>query len=301
MLRPSHLVTLREVCRTGSFALAARSLGYTASAVSQQMVLLEKDTGLVLFERGARGVRVTSAARRLMELSRRVLADLDDLGHEVRELASGSSGRLRLGSFPTASVRLVPTALSRFTHRYPRAQIFLEEGEPDELIHMLVEGSLDLAIVYEYALVPQRWPDGIAEHDLLKEDLLLLRLGDKEPDRPPELSTLAGERWITSREGTGGALSLTRLCAEAGFTPTVAFRSNNYDVVRHLVAAGLGVAIVPALSHVHDDRILATSLESASACRRVVALHREANSNPLLDDALTTLRDVVRTRVHLKI
>lgn len=117
----------------------------------------------------------------------------------------------------------------------------------------------------------------------------------------PELSVLARERWITSRESTGGALSLARLCAAAGFTPTVAFRSNNYDVVRQLVAASLGVAIVPALGHVPDDRILATPLDSPSACRRVVALHREANSNPLLDDVLTTLRQaVVASRAQRK-
>lgn len=291
MLKPLHLVTLREVCRTGSFALAARELGYTASAVSQQIAALEKDTGLVLFEREARGVRATAAAHRLVELSKRTLATLEDLGYEVRELATGSTGRLRLGSFPTASVRLVPATLSAFTRRYPRAEILLEEGEPDELIPMVVDGALDLALVYEYALTPRQWPDGLAVHRLLREDLFLLR--PRRQGASAELAQLAGARWITSGEGTGGALSLVRLCAAAGFTPTVTFRSNNYDVVRQLVAAALGVAIVPALGHVPDDRILATRLELPSAYRGVVALHREANSNPLLGDVLTTLRQAV--------
>lgn len=291
MVKPLLLVTLREVCRTGSFALAARELGYTASAVSQQIAALEKDTGLVLFEREARGVRATAAAHRLVELSQRVLATLEDFGYEVRELATGTTGRLRLGSFPTASVRLVPPTLSAFTRRYPRAEILLEEGEPEELIPRVIDGALDLALVYEYGLTPQSWPDGLAAHHLLREDLLLLRPRDHGPGA--ELSELAGERWITSREGTGGALSLARLCAAAGFVPVVTFRSNNYDVVRHLVAARLGVAVVPALGHVPDDRVVATPLRLPAAHRTVVALHREANGNPLLADALATLRQVV--------
>lgn len=289
MLRPLHLVTLREVCRTGSFALAARELGYTASAVSQQMTVLEKDTGLVLFEREVRGVRVTEAAHRLVELSARVLAALDELRYGVRELVTGSTGRLRLGSFPTASVRLMPPALSAFTRRYPQAEVHLQEGEPEELVPMVLDGGLDVALVYEYGMIPRRWPTGLRSHTLLREDLLLLRPQER-CSGPVELSALSAARWIASREGTGGALSLDRLCAAAGFEPSVAFRSNNYDMVRRLVRAGLGVAVVPALGHVPDDRILATRLEQPAAHRTVLALHRDSNSNPLLGEALATLR-----------
>ncbi|WP_157254451.1 LysR substrate-binding domain-containing protein [Nonomuraea typhae] len=213
-----------------------------------------------------------------------MLTTLEDLGQDVRDLATGSTGRLRLGSFPTASVRLVPDTLSAFVHRHPRAEILLDEGEPDDLLPMVVDGTLDLALAYEYALTPRRWPDGLAVHRLLEEDLFLLQQGKAT------LPELAGARWITSGEGTGGARSLTRLCAAAGFTPAVSFRSNNYDVVRQLVAAALGVALVPALGHVPDDRILATRLDLPSARRHVVALHRDGNSNPLLGDMLAMVR-----------
>jgi DNA-binding transcriptional LysR family regulator len=122
MLKPLHLLTLKAVVHSGSFAVAARDLGYTASAVSQQISALEKESGLVLFEREAHGIRPTAAAHRLVDLSARVLAALDDLDHEVRELAGGATGRLRLGSFPTADVRLVPSALSAFVEAHPRAR-----------------------------------------------------------------------------------------------------------------------------------------------------------------------------------
>ncbi|MER5214403.1 LysR substrate-binding domain-containing protein [Streptomyces sp. NPDC002838] len=291
MLKPLHLLTLKAVVRSGSFAVAARDLGYTASAISQQISALEKETGLILFEREAHGIRPTTAAHRLVDLSARVLAALDDLDHEVRELASGATGRLRLGSFPTAGVRLVPSALSALVETHPRAQVQLEEGEPEELVAALCGGDLDVALVYEYGLSPRQWPDGLARHPLLREDLVLLRAPDSGPS--PKLAQLAQARWITSREGTAGARSLVRLCAAAGFDAQVAFRSNNYDVVRELVSARLGVAVVPALGHVPSAGIEATRLTQRSAHRDVMAVHLTENSNPLLAGLLDALRRAV--------
>jgi DNA-binding transcriptional LysR family regulator len=291
LLKPQHLLTLRAVVRTGSFVVAARDLGYTASAISQQISALEKETRLVLFEREAHGIRVTAAAQRLVDLSAPALAAMDDLGNQVHELATGAVGRLRLGSFPTASVRLVPPALSALTSAHPRAQIQLEEGEPDELLAALNDGELDVALVYEYGLSPRQWPDGLARDDLVREDLVLLRA--RGGGLSAGLAGLSRARWITSREGTAGARSLTRLCAAAGFEATIAFRSNNYDVVRELVSAGLGVAIVPALGHVSSDTVEATRLTQRSAFRRVMAFYRRENSNPLLDTTIRSLRGAV--------
>jgi DNA-binding transcriptional LysR family regulator len=292
-----HLLTLQAVHRTGSFAVAARELGYTASAVSQQIAALEKSTGLILFEREAHGVRTTTAAHRLVELSRRVLASVDELDFQVRRLASGAIGRIRLGSFPTGSVRVLPGVLSGFARERPGVEVTLEEGEPDELVEALVDGDLDVVLLYEYGLCPREWPDDVTTHALLCEDLLLLR-----PAGGPasgELPRLREQRWITSREGTAGASSLARLCASAGFSPSITFRSNNYDVVRELVAATGGVAVVPALGHRDDDRIVASRLTQASAHRTVFAAHRAGNSNPLLSDFLAATRRAVPTSPHV--
>ncbi|MGW7753937.1 LysR substrate-binding domain-containing protein [Streptomyces violaceusniger] len=299
MLKPQHLLTLRAVVRTGSFVLAARDLGYTASAISQQIAGLEKDTGLVLFEREAHGIRATGAAHRLVDLSVPVLAAMDDLGHQVHELATGATGRLRLGTFPTAGVRLVPAALSALTATHPRAQIQLEEGEPEELVAALNDGDLDVALVYEYGLSPRQWPDSLVVRPLVREDLVLLRAHGS--DLSTHLAGLSGARWITSREGTAGALSLTRLCAAADFEPAVAFRSNNYDVVRELVSTGLGVAVVPGLGHSPSEAVEATRLAEHAAFRRVMALHRRGSSNPLLGTMIGSLRGAVpaeETFVH---
>ncbi len=299
MYKLPHLLTFRAVHRTGSFALAARELGYTASAVSQHMAALERDTGLVLFEREAHGIRATAAADRLMELSRPLLAGLDDFAYEVRQLAGGRSGRIRLGSFPTASVRLVPRALSGFRERFPAAEVTLEEDEPDPLLAAVVAGELDVALVYEYALCPRRWPDSVVTRPLLREELLVLRPSDGSA--AVELRALADRQWITSGQRTAGALSLTRLCAAAGFTPSVAFRSDNYDVVRELVVATAGVAIVPALGHRPDGRVAASSVSGAPpAHRTVLAAYRRGNTNPMTARFLETLRGVVpRGAEHL--
>ncbi|MFK4189632.1 LysR substrate-binding domain-containing protein [Streptomyces sparsogenes] len=291
MLKPQHLLTLRAAVRSGSFVIAARELGYTASAISQQISALEKETGLALFEREAHGIRATAAAHRLVDLGTPVLAALDDLDHQVRELATGATGRLRLGSFPTAGVRLVPPALSALAKTRPRAQIQLEEGEPDELVAALNDGDLDVALVYEYGLSPRQWPDNLTCHHLAREDLVLLRARDS--GLSARLAGLSQARWITSREGTAGALTLVRLCAAAGFEATVAFRSNNYDVVRELVSAGLGVAVVPALGHSPGEAVEATRLTQHGAMRRVMALHRAENTNPLLDTMVSALRSAV--------
>lgn len=298
MYKLHHLLTFQVVHRTGSFATAARELGYTSSAVSQQIAALEKDTDLVLFEREAHGIRATAAAHLLLELSRQLLATVDDAAYEIRRLAAGVSGRIRMGSFPTASVRLVPQTLSAFSEQRPGVEITLEEDEPDELLESVIGGDLDVALVYEYGLCPRQWHSRLATHPLLREDLLLLGRGDG--GRPVELAQLSDRRWITSKEGTAGALSLTRLCASAGFTPDIAFRSNNYDVVRELVATTGGAAIVPALGHVPDERMAATPIIQPSAHRTVLAVHRVGNSNPVLDGFLTMVRQAVPDRVdHL--
>jgi DNA-binding transcriptional LysR family regulator len=250
MLNPLHLRTLSVVLRAGSFAAAGRHLGYTGSAVSQQISALEADTGLVLFERGAQGVRPTEAAQLLSERAIETLSALATLQDAVRQIAAGTRGRLGLGSFPTASEVLAPRALARFGRQFGDVEVRLEDGEPAELLTRLLEGDLDVIVVFRYDLVPQSWPTGTVRTPLLTEPVRLL-----VPDRPSAagepvpLSDFADASWISTREGTAGTLALERACAAAGFAPRIRYRSNDYDVVRSFVRAGLGVAAVPRLAY----------------------------------------------------
>lgn len=299
MLVPTQLQTLRIVLSTGSFAGAAAELNYTASAVSQQMSALERATGLVLFERSPHSIRPTEQASLLASRSTELLAILEDLDREVAVIARGEVGQLRIGSFPTASARLLPQALAALSSQRPGIEIAVDEGELDTLLPRLLSGELDLALAYRYQAVPAGWPDQLVETVLLREPLSLL-LPTSHPlaeDGPVRLASFAEDRWVAPLAGSPGALNLDRLAARAGFQPRISFRSNDYSVVHGLVAAGLGVALVPGLALSDTAGVQALALAGRAQRRTVLALHRPSARNSLLAAALAAIRDTARQLV----
>ncbi|GAA1868908.1 LysR family transcriptional regulator [Pseudonocardia ailaonensis] len=299
MLNPIHLRTVAAVVRTGSFAAAAKELGYTSSAVSQQIASLEHDVRLVLFERRARSIAPTPAATFLADRSIEVLALLDDLQDAVGELAGGERGRLRIGSFPTASEHLLPGAIAELAARLPHVGIELEEAEPDTLVPRVSDRLLDVALVYEYDLVPRAWPRNLHRSVLLSEDLVLLLPQDHRLSGEVRLSELAGETWISTAAGTSGSECLLRLCAAQGFIPRVAFRTNDYDVVRRFVGAGLGVALVPRLGAAGDPHTRRVAVAGPNAQRHILAVRRRVGGSPLAAAALAALTRAANSRSGL--
>lgn len=279
---------------TGSFASAARELGYTASAVSQQMEALEKASGLALFSRGARGVQITASAHLLAERAGRVLAELEDLDADARAIAAGRSGRIKVGCFPTAGARILPAALSSLRRSHPSVEVSLRIAEPAEIVPMVESGELDLAFGFEYAAITRTWPSGLAREALLIEDLVLLSAPGAAVSDTAIADTLAGAEWITSGAGTAGELTTYRICADMGFVPTVALRTEYYDLVTEFVAAGLGVAIVPALGIVSHDRVEVLSVQSKWAKRTVSLVYREGASDPLVPAVIESFVETVR-------
>ncbi|MFC4015906.1 LysR family transcriptional regulator [Nonomuraea purpurea] len=296
MLNPSHLRTLAEVIETGSFAEAARRLGYTSSAVSQQMAALERTVKAQLFEREAHGIRPSATAEFIAARGADLLVAIEELQEEIASVVAGRAGALRLGSFPTANARVVPLVIANLVRAHPGIEVQLDEGEPERILELLTAGSADVGVVYAYDLVPMTWPVELTPVELLVEDLvLLLPCGYRIQGPIEDVGVLRSEKWISSQADTAGSTCLARLCAARGFEPRIAFRSNDYDVVRGLVAAGVGVAVVPALAHMPDPAVRAQRLVSSPRTRRhVLALHRTANSNPLLGEALRALRQACR-------
>jgi DNA-binding transcriptional LysR family regulator len=291
VLNPLHLRTLRAVLSAGSFADAGRLLGYTASAVSQHISALELATGVVLFDREPHSVHPTAVALALAERAQGVLTALEDLDQEAKLLATGHKGRLRIGAFTTASTCIIPPALATFMALRPRAQVQLVEAEPEPLLTRLLDGELDLVLIYAYDIVPRIWPTEVAVQEVFCEELVLMA-----PISHPlavenriSMYDLAKDVWIATGEHTDGAIALERICASHGFMPKVGFRSDSYGVIRALVRAGLGISIVPLLGHQADSGIKSTSLTRDVSCRRVLAAQRKGNSNPLLSVALGAL------------
>ncbi len=277
--------------QTGSFAVAARQLGYTPSAVSQQIAALERAVRLPLFERDARSVRPTPAAAFLAARGKEVLAALGVLQDDLRAFAEGVLGTVRLGSFPTASRHLLPGALAALATSHPAVEVVLDEGEPDELAPRVQDGDLDVALVYRYTRVPGRPPRALSVTPLLCEDLVLLMPTGHPLAAAGEarLEELADAPWVTTRQGTDGATCLQRLCAGAGFEPRVSYRSNDYDVVRGLVRSGLGIALVPVLGHVPDPGVVAARLGGRGAQRHVGVLTRADGRNPAVEGVVAAL------------
>lgn len=293
MVNITQLCALCEVVREGSFAAAGRRLGYTASAVSQQIAGLERAAGVTLFEREAHAIRATTAARYLAAQGRELLMRLDEFDAQLSRLADGAHGRLRLGSFPTANSKIIPRVLASVITAYPDADVELDEGNTRHLLAGVVEGHIDIAVVHVYALVPENWPSGLTGVELMTEDLLLV-MPASHPRAGAEdfrLEDLQHDRWISSQDETASARCLRRICAAHGFIPAVAFRSDDYDVVQGLVRGGAGVAIVPEMGYTPQDGVHSMRLRQWTPGRRILALHRSTNSNPLLPKGIEALRD----------
>lgn len=291
MLNPVHLRTLATVLRTGSFAEAARRLGYTGSAVSQQISTLERHLRAPLFERDAHSIRPTPAAEFIAARSATALGALQALEDDVSLLMDGAVGRLRLGSFPTASEQLLPDALSSFTASHPGIDVHLDEAEPQELMSLLESREIDVALVYRYNLVPRTWPATVTTHRVISEELLAVRAGeaDAEPGEV-DLGDLAGETWISTREGTAGTAVLRHLCRDHGFEPSVSYRSNNYSVIQGLVRAGLGTALVPALGYRPGPGLSAARVRASAAHREVLVACSPTSPRSVVDAFVGSFR-----------
>src|SRR5918997_2818759 len=277
MFDVKQLRVLRAVAEHGSFSAAADALSYTQPAVSQQIASLEKRAGATLVDRTSRGVRLTDAGRALVEHADVVLARLSAAEAELEAIAGVRGGRLRLSSFPTAGASLLPPAIALFNARHPEVELSFAEEEPNEAVQMLRAAELELAIVFEYRELSQPefdlLYDGIDLHPLVHDPMYLALPRDHPGARKSRirLEDFADETWINDSRGPCGNLHIAA-CLAAGFEPRVGFQSDDYNVVKGLIAAGVGISLLPglALTNVRDD-IVVRSLGRKAPCRHIAA------------------------------
>jgi len=254
-----HLAALRAVAEEGSFSGAARQLGYTQSAVSQQIAALERIVGERLFDRprGSRTVRPTAVGELLLAHAEAIVARLDAARADVEALAQGEGGSLRVGVFQSVGARILPELMRRFGADWPHVEIGLvEEHDDSKLVRAVERGELDLA----FAALPVE--SSVFEAAPLLDDryVLLVAAGDDPLPEPVPLRTLAGMRLIGFRTCRSWTMIEEHLRRAGGAAEPV-FRSDDNRTVQGLVAAGVGPALVARLAVEERDpavRVLET-------------------------------------------
>ncbi|THA26190.1 LysR family transcriptional regulator [Streptomyces sp. RKND-216] len=293
------LRTFDEVVRAGSYSAAARALGYTQPAITQQMKALERSVGTPLFVRVGRRMRLTEAGEALARHAGIILENLSVAQEQMTALTRLHSGRVRVCSFPSAGATLVPEALARLATDSPGVRVELQESEPPESLERVVRGEADITLAFTYPGLREQVPDELVEIPLLEDQLtVVMPAGHAMAQRRAvKLEDLAEERWIA------GCLrcrtNFLHECAELGFAPDIVFTTDDILVVQSLVAKGLGIAMMPGLvlSFLVHDRVAGRALDPAS--RRQVSAYvlREHLSIPATAMVLDELKAVAADRV----
>jgi DNA-binding transcriptional LysR family regulator len=251
---------LVAVARHGSVTAAAHALNYAQPSVSHHLARLEAETGTKLVQRAGRGIRLTDAGRLLAERGAEVIGRLDAAENELAVYSGLRSGRLRLAAFPSALGTIVPAAAALLHSQHPTVDLRLSEAEPPEALRMLRAGYVDVALIFRHE--PEGEADRAAEIPDAREQVLLTEPVELilpsgwhgEPVIPSavtevwpaDLARFSGHRWIAGCDRCRE--HLLRQCAAAGFTPKIAFTTDDFVAVQALVAAGLGVTLLPALA-----------------------------------------------------
>ena len=290
MLDVRRLRLLSELSRRGTIAEVARVVGYTPSAVSQSLMQLEREVGVALLERDGRRVRLTSAALGLVARTDRVLAELDAAEDDLAAESQTVRGQVTIGAFPSAAVGLVVPAVADMGERHPQLSCTVGEHEPEDGIPLLRAGRLDLLVSESYEGVKAARVGGLEAHLLVTDPLLLMLPAGHPAPEPVDLGSLAEAPWIAGLAGSQFASTLELACRTAGFTPRVRHRADNAALLETMVAAGLGVALLPELACTSATGVRYASAVPAPPRRQVTALvRRGAARRPALAVTLEAL------------
>jgi DNA-binding transcriptional LysR family regulator len=245
-----RLRLLREVGLRGSIAAAGRALGLTASAVSQQLALLERETGTALVDRTPRGVVLTGAGEALARRAEQALDVLAEARADLDRLAGSVAGRVRVAAVASAAATLVSEAVEVLRRRAAGIEVSVTAAEPARGIDLLLAGDVDLAVVDEYDQVPLALPDYVTAVDLCREPLVAVL--PEEGRRRPRLADLAAAEWVMPPDDAACGQAVRSACRAAGFEPHVTWETDDMLLLTTAVARGHGVAVLPRRSVAPD-------------------------------------------------
>ncbi len=301
MLDLRRLRLLRELHERGTIAAVADALQFTPSAVSQQLAMLERETGVRLLERAGRGVRLTDPALVLVEHADALLTRAELAEADLASAAGTVVGRARVAAIQSMAIRLAMPAMQALEHAAPRLRCELVEAEPEDALPALALGDVDLVLGDEWHHQPWRLPAGLERHELLRDPLQLVlprRHGAarRHEDAVP-LTELAGEPWATGHRGLSWDEVTQRTCREhGGFEPDIRHRTNDATVALALVAHGLALTLLPRIAlQGRQAGVAVRAIDGSGAGRAIFAVTRAADAaRPSTQALLAAVRDAAR-------
>jgi DNA-binding transcriptional LysR family regulator len=279
MMDLAALRSLEAVQAHGSVIAAAQALGFTPSAVSQQIKRLERQSGVTLLERVGRGVILSGPGRLLVEEGARIAADLERLETDLHAHAGEVTGDLALVGFSTAMRGLIGPVAARLMSEHPALRIRLREVEPWDAVDQVSTGQADVAVVHRWGDVPIAIPDHLDRATVHRDEAQVIvredhRLARRRTVRPRDL---VDERWIATPEGTICRQWMMRMYAGTGRLPVIEHTSMEFDSHLALVSAGLGIALVPKLGRSPlPDNTSAVNVVDPVPEREVLAVWRRS-------------------------
>ncbi len=288
MLNLTQLSVLAAVARHGSVTEAAQELHYSQPSVSHHLARLEAATGVKLIQRVGRGIRLTPEGQLLANRAAEILGRVDAASSELAAQVGLQSGRVRLAANASALSTIVPKAAAALAHSYPGIELSLTDHHPVESLQLLRHGEVDVALVFQYANAP-------AERD----EFRLVHLGD---DPIHLISRQADDSLANHRDSAwiGGCVrceaELLAVCQRTGFTPTIGSHSDDIIVVQALVAAGLGVALLPGLALQAHRRTDVHTTELTGLHRQIhAATYGDPPDPPAVAAVLEALTEAAKT------
>src|SRR5215218_479982 len=300
MLDLRRLRLLLELSRRGTIAAVADALQFTPSAVSQQLAMLERETGVPLLERAGRGVRLTDAALVLAGHAEALLQRSELAEADLAAAAGTVAGRARIAGFESVVLHLALPAMDALARDAPRLRCEVVEEEPEVALPALAVGDLDLVLADEWQHQPRRLPAGVDRHDLLADRVHLVL-----PARHPAarrhrgavpLAELAGEAWTTGHAGMGWEEIVQRTCRGlGGFEPDIRHRTNDAGISLAVVARGMAVSMLPELALADRPRGLTVrEIAEGRVSRTIFAATRAADAaRPSTQALLAAIRGAV--------
>ncbi|MCS7459310.1 LysR family transcriptional regulator [Paenibacillus doosanensis] len=230
-----------------NFSRAAEKLHIAQPSLSQQLSKLEKEIGILLFQRTTNSVEVTYAGSLFVEKAQAILDMVEQLKREMEDISQMRKGKLVVGSLPITGAHVLPLVLPVFQARYPEIEIMLVEETTANLEHMTASGQIDISL-----LSLPLMDDALTYEPLIEEEIVLavppqhrLAKAAKEVDGTVPIEELQNEPFIALKKGQGFRQITLELCQRSGFTPRIVFESSNIETVQSLVASGMGIAFVP--------------------------------------------------------